>query len=1280
MATILAKFILFFAVSTAAFAGQSLNVNTQSASNSSVIISSGSPWGLEMYVHDWNNSTILSNSAFFDANGLGYRALIINSGGGNIQLQVQEKFEQGATPFPICGIQLGPSANLPSIGVYLRIQHDPLGVLGTPKTDYCEAWDINAHKFSNSTSTYTSAGTNSAGLTAGGGGNDGAIAFLRVCNGVSPIGSQMPTTAGGCSGNRSTAVEWKFDGTLTDSSGNGKTATISSGTPVYVPTPNQNVIAILSTANPPPWANTVSLRAGQPGRLDCRSSFSQSDTGSNVACFWQVLSGPSVPAWDSHASTTPKLTGLVFGDYNTQLTVTDPSGLQSVASAHIGAVATDSNGVVVQADPNAEIIFGPMIAYGQNPWGYEDYWHNLGSQLRTYGSPASYWSWLTTGQGTVSYRLGGNGCGLGSGAGTTLTTAITESSMSIVVNDASKLDLSELPTRILLCNGAVSKVEEVRISATTGMSGPQTLTVAYDGRASSCCSNNAGNVYGQTTPQSYNAGAVVGQQKIKGAGTLFVSDANRPICPAGAPGPSGPVDYSTGTVTMTAGTANIVGVGTAWAISMAQRSDHIRVQATHASGQAFIFVANILTFTDPTHMILSRPYPADADSGTFPYSLIQPTTLLSTEYQRVDGSTGRFMWHTDGCESELATYGMLSVDMGVQNGTAQSGQKYSYKSGLGVQSAFGPNFYGEGLSHRSLYLRSGLASALTNANTMDEYWVGDPEVDGGWHGGIPLLQGGAVIGVMADLILNKSTALTWPQVRSFATSGVANSAVGCNDLDTRDSGYYYSWITLAYMFDPDSSLHTTWKNGVTNIYNRDTTKLDPITGQTGCKHDDNSWANGFIFNTAGPRVNVVNGGTTVTAVLGDTFDPVTACYDRAHGSATVINNSTAITGAGFVSVGGGVTPQIVITGTKNSAPFVQWFQFQFINSTTGNISAPWTGDSGNVTYIIRGTVAGAGPDFAALAASNNDPLLQFNWACTYVDPTHVAINRPWNHASDSTNNLHWFSAYGNASVSLAGYGQQPYMLGIRLRWMDWLKKSADFSSQYTTLASNAATWMHDTAFETDTLAFSYGRIYQACEPTVHLGSIGAGYRIGGTCQNGDETSYVIPNARELNAEGSSAIKVYYETNPNAANKLWGDQAYGAVYGYCPWTIGVYCDALYSGPTTNLTASYIGTFKYFGFFFGMGMSHQWPAVRLGGVQPAQNRDLVVGFNLAGILNATKVSVTATAPSGALTTTTCTSSPCTITGDARQGAYLITLTYKNAGNGVLAVGDPLIVAVQ
>ena len=38
--------------------------------------------------------------------------------------------------------------------------------------------------------------------------------------------------------------------------------------------------------------------------------------------------------------------------------------------------------MVVNADPNVDFLYGSMIAWGQNPWGYQDYWAAHAAALR----------------------------------------------------------------------------------------------------------------------------------------------------------------------------------------------------------------------------------------------------------------------------------------------------------------------------------------------------------------------------------------------------------------------------------------------------------------------------------------------------------------------------------------------------------------------------------------------------------------------------------------------------------------------------------------------------------------------------------------------------------------------------------------------------------------------------------------------------------------------------------------------------------------------------------
>ncbi|MGA2716436.1 MAG: hypothetical protein ABSG41_25355 [Bryobacteraceae bacterium] len=102
-------------------------------------------------------------------------------------------------------------------------------------------------------------------------------------------------------------------------------------------------------------------------------------------------------------------------------------------------------------------------------------------------------------------------------------------------------------------------------------------------------------------------------------------------------------------------------------------------------------------------------------------------------------------------------------------------------------------------------------------------------------------------------------------------------------------------------------------------------------------------------------------------------------------------------------------------------------------------------------------------------------------------------------------------------------------------------------------------------------------------------------------------------------------------------------------------------------------AYIHAGKWYGFFAGMGMLHRWPAVRLGGVDPADHRTVYVPFTLSGTANAAKVRLTITQPNGASAILICAASPCAATVDARSGSVPMKMDYLNSSGTMVAPGD-------
>jgi hypothetical protein len=1206
-----------------------------------------SPVRVEFYLHDWPDT----GEMLFASDGIGMRANIIAGEFGTaIGLAIYQ-----------CGdfaqVYITPGqANDPALGsrrAYFRMQWFP-----STKTAVWEAWDVNGYRFFDLARVYPSAPrwAGSTGLVIGDAYNEvGAsrgIGFFRAYNTTVPANSRVPVTAD----DSASVINLKFDGNLKDSSGHGRNGSVTAGFVSYVSTPDQNVHAVVNTVGAPFWANTVTMRAGFPNQLDGRHSFSQADAKASVTCSWQVLpDAPSMPELDSETSCTPTITGLIFGDYPIQLTVTDIEGTQAVLTQHIGAVAMDSNGIVINANPDVDILFGPMIAWGRNPWGFADERQMRSTVLRNayysdltqghLGNP----TWETPGQGTVSYTMGGKGVHPISPGATTLCAAIPDATtLSVTVCDATLLDLVTLPTRIKI------EGEELRICSAT----ENVLTVCYDGRGYA--------TVGLAAASSHANGVAVGQYKITGTGTLFITDQNSPLCPAGAPSPPGAVLTSTGTVAVTAGSTALVGTGTGWVVGpnintgtpgYVFAGQPVRVLGTH-SGTPFTFLAQVASIEDSTHITMSRAFPSDADTASgLTYQILlmgqesQLARSIVLHYVRPsDSSDAKMSTPVSGCESETTLYiPYVNRDFGGTvpglNGSAQSGQQYSYITPndaaryLNSGSTGGINFYGPGIADRSLYYRSGIKLAETTANMIDDNWIKAPMVAGGDVGGIDLFLGAGVIGAAADAVLNPNR-VNWSDLRGFARSAKTNfenAHTGGYCYGTRESAYHAAWLGLAAMYDPDLTQRAAWNTTITN---------DQIPYENACKNTDpsgthpervNSWANPYFADTA--RVALTNSSTAGTF----TGPAVNICRDEAHGTATAINGSAALVGAGFVK---GATSEhgIMLTGTKSGAAYSQLFYYTFISSTAMTLSGVWQGDTGFVGYI---EMTGGGTGYYQLSFGSNliEPDLYENYACTYNSGAgSFTLNRPW--AGTSGNK--------QASIyNLSGFGQQPFMMGIKanaFRLESHLEDSTS-AAAFADFGNRASNWVKDYGYYAPGHYLHYGRIFGGCEPDPN-------------------TAPGCVGDSSLNAEAQSTIALVYQANPTVANKLYGDQYYAAGWGNAAYTTGgVETSATYNSYFTQ--DGFLAGGKWPGFYFGMGMTHQWPAVRLGGVAPEQSRALPVAFNLASVATATQVTIRVTAPSGAKSQITCSTSPCMVKIDGRQGQHLVRLEYKNKSGLVLAV---------
>jgi K319L-like, PKD domain len=1165
-------------------------------------------WRVEFQIHNW--ALPASGAApIIGLSGVGFEAFLQSDG----QMLLESLGDTVVQQAP-CYLNLNGLTN-----ALVRFQRNV-----PTKTLTCEVWNYDSTGYNTQTDNINIPGNLAyGGGGLGGGGVVASVGFLRVFTTLLPLGGRPPVTA-----DHGDWTELKFDGTLTDSSGHGHSGT---GAATYTPTPNQVPVALPKTSGAPFWSNWVSLRAGFPAELDGSASYTLADGSAAVTYLWQQSAGPSTLVWRNRNAAVSTVSGLIFGTYTFELQVTDAAGNNGLSTIVVGAVATDSNGVVVQANPAADAIYGPMIAFGKNPWSWADE-RNLrmeNLQKNTYATPPA---WATPAESaTVNYTFFDP---YGTPPAAATSGAVTSAALTITLASTGTLDLASMPTEVLV--GNYGSWEIVRICSVTGT----TLNVCYDGR---------GFHYGYDSyiqpASAWPSGTMVWQAKVKGNGTHFLST----ICPNG-PGwqqaatlPS----TSAGTVAVTPGSTAVTGNGTAWTVK--QTSLAISVSAKHG-GVPFTFFSYVVSVNGGTSLTLARPFPSDADAGSYTFNIFSDQRRIVLHYTRTDSTDGYIYFPTAGCETDTDAYlygGWDNVYAGQHNPTAV----YSLMDGIGYTNDFSPNYYDIGLAHYAFYFRSGFKQALTSARNLEDYWLRYPENAQGDAGGNPRDRG--VLGVVAAAVLDGDRTSNWSGLRTFAQAGLTVAQQNYCDADMRESGYQLSWLALAAQFDPDPVQRAKWQTGLTtSSYTRD----------SGCKRSDNSFATAFYWTPSVLQVAATQGSQTVTA-LGGTF-PANMCYSTAHGTAMVTNGSallSVVTGA-FVPPAG-ASYKLMVGGTLGGVRYDLSTQFDYHSATSVTMSALWPGDSGTVYWSIEDN-DNNGYVLTISQGPNDTANFGQITSCTLTDSTHIQLYRPWPTPGGTFNYFYY---------NLVGRGTQTFMAGIKTLQMRY---AAQVYAPYQTLDAALANWVGTTGFDaTGTKGIYYGRVFPQCEPAVTDSGIkDVADRVAACIENSYNPPF-LAEARARNAEAQNAMTVMYLANPNATNRALGDTFYGATYGASGYTSsGYFTDGITS---SNLDDGSLSGYKWPGFFFGVGMAHQWPAARIGGVAPPQYRTVYIGLDQT-VGSSSQIAVTA--PSGAKTVFPCGStSPCAVTVDDRQGAHWLQVQYLSAAGKVLAQSDPDLLSV-
>jgi hypothetical protein len=1265
-----------------AWAGQSVVLTTTGGTSVDPNIF-GQSFRVEFQIHGWTGST---NGNGFALNGTGM-SMGINATGSPpiLGVGVAGYYYPGNCNVNLTGITNG----------LVRVQMNASGstVDGIPPVTFVtEIWNYNAQSYNSCSQTTTGTYGNSAtGGTFGGMAAD--LAFLNVFTTLVPLGSQPPVTAS--RGNR-TAIT--FDCTsspsncLTDLSGNGHNVTYAGAS--YVTTPNQVAVALPKTFGAPAWSNWISLRAGYPSQLDGTASYSLADASSAVNYSWQEVIGPSTVVWANQTSGTPTVTGLVFGTYNFSLQVTDVAGTESLATLQTGAVAYDDNGVVIPPDPRVTQIFGPQIAFGQNPWSYQDQQnlYAVNAQI-PYQAARNDFSWANPRTGTVSYPFAGKGFNPGPSC-TTLSAQMLVTDTTISITNGACLSLSSLPTWILVGNLAYGSgaYEMVRVCsvASGSITGAVVMNVCYDGRGVSGANPYTGGMTQPTFPSAtWPSGTNVGEFRIQGTSTSFLTDPNGAACPAGAPGPMGIAIPGPGTVTLTSGSTTVTGSGSGW--TGAITGQQILISGTH-SGIAFNFWAQ-LTYVSATSATMNRPAPAGMDSYSgLSYQIINQTYLSLEVASAADGHIFRLLNAGQGCESETAMFAVPFRDIPTFDSTTQSGVGWSYKGFLSEYTQAGttePNFYGSGgLMPRSFYYRSGYAAALTLANSVDEYYIRDPEISEGIGCFEPFPCGGGIIGAAADLVLNPNTVLIWPNLETSASGGETGGSA-CNYTDTRDYGYQTTPLVFAANYDTNPTNQAAFTTALASV----------LTTDLGCQRtaadgysaaEQGSFANsGYTTNFRSSVLVLTNGSTAVTAGAGASFvagNSSTAgdCYGVDQVTLKVANGSSLAT---------------VMSGTLSQQNLL-WF-YDGVNtgvyaySVSGasvQLAGVWTGASGTYNAmstgggeIVNSGVANGGYGAIWTGADESftsNEALRKAWACVWNSPTSLTLFRPWDGPSSSS--LTGGASYKISYYNTGAFHQQPFFTGIlayRLR-QSLNSFNSTIVNNAQSILTNLGNWFATVGYDaTNHHGSFYDTIQTACGSQADMvagsfssihGQQGCGQVGSGLQYAGGPPEYLV--SRVNNVEGGNAMMQYYLANPSPTTRALVDQFYGAVFGQagtCSASVASTCDGY---TATNYDNGSLSGYKWPGFFFGMGgfFTSSWPAVRNGG-RAAHPRTVSVGFDMGSAVSA---KITVIAPSGAVTTVACLSSPCAITVDDRQGSHWYVVQRLSSGGQILSTADAVL----
>lgn len=205
-----------------------------------------------------------------------------------------------------------------------------------------------------------------------------AFGFLTIHSTLKDVGTLLPLPS-----DRGDILDWQFEGNINDDSNSHWHTLLLAGAFVYT-TGADTIVAkpvVEGFEKRPSWMLYPVVNTSQPVRLSAENSYSLDTHSRNLRCIWQQLGDPEdgglsgAALIEDPSSCVTNISGLHFGPYRFQVTVTNEVGQAHTAEVELGAVTASPEGLVEYPDPRLNTVLGPSLMLGTNPWEWADRQH-----------------------------------------------------------------------------------------------------------------------------------------------------------------------------------------------------------------------------------------------------------------------------------------------------------------------------------------------------------------------------------------------------------------------------------------------------------------------------------------------------------------------------------------------------------------------------------------------------------------------------------------------------------------------------------------------------------------------------------------------------------------------------------------------------------------------------------------------------------------------------------------------------------------------------------------